>query len=121
MGKNLFHAYLLRVRTVFLLITSLSVLWVYLIVLHWRGSWVEALLASAFLALSWEVAYHLRWIAADGILMQFGALTFLFTLRASLKRHGRLWLQLAAAAAGLACGTKYPGDCSSFLFWLPVT
>jgi len=103
------HAYLLRVRTVFLVITSLSVLWVYLIVLHWRQSWVEALLSSAFLSLSWEVAYHLRWVATDGMVMQFGALTLLFTLRSWLKRDGRLCLQLAAVSAGLACGAKYPG------------
>src|SRR5262249_15728738 len=103
------HAYLLRVRALFLVITSLSVVWVYLIVLHWRQSWVEALLGSAFLALSWEVAYHLRWIATDGMLTQFAALTLLFTLRSWVKRHRHLWLQLAAVAAGLACGTKYPG------------
>jgi hypothetical protein len=103
------HAYLLRVRAVFLVITSLSVLWVYLAVLHWRQSWVEALLASAFLAFSWEVAYHLRWIASDGMLMQFGALTLLCTLRSWLKGDKRSWLQLAAVAAGLGCGSKYPG------------
>src|SRR5262245_1180270 len=111
------HAYLLRVRTVFLVITSLSVLWVYLIALHWRQSWIEALLASAFLALSWEVAYHLRWIASDGMLTQFGALTLLFTLRSWLNGDGRrLWLQLAAVAAGLGCGSKYPGG----LLLIPV-
>ena len=103
------HAYLLRVRTIFLVLTSFSVLWVYLLVLQWRQSWVEALLAGSLLALSWEVAYHLRWIATDGMLMQFGALTLLFTLRSWIKSDGRPWLKFAAVAAGLACGTKYPG------------
>src|SRR2546423_115835 len=35
------HAYLLRLRVVYLVITSLSLLWVYLLVLQRRRSWVE--------------------------------------------------------------------------------
>src|SRR5262249_49907102 len=67
------QTYLLRDRGVFLIITSLSVLWVYLLVFWWRETWPEAMLAACFLAFSWEVAYHLRWIATDGMLMAFGA------------------------------------------------
>jgi 4-amino-4-deoxy-L-arabinose transferase-like glycosyltransferase len=103
------HSYRLRLRAIYLVMTSLAVLWVYLLVLHWRRSWVEALLASSFLALSWEVAYHLRWIATDGMLMQFGALTLLFMGLSWSKPDGRPWLTFAAVTGGLACGTKYPG------------
>jgi 4-amino-4-deoxy-L-arabinose transferase-like glycosyltransferase len=103
------HLYHMRLRTIFLVITALSVLWVYLLVFIWRQSWVEALLASSFLALSWEVAYHLRWIATDGMLMQFGALTLLLTVLSRIKPDGLPWLKFAAVTAGLACGTKYPG------------
>jgi 4-amino-4-deoxy-L-arabinose transferase-like glycosyltransferase len=103
------HRYLLRLRAVFLIVTSLSVLWIYLLVLNWRRSWPEALLAALFLAFSWEVAYHLRWVATDGMLMQFGALTILLATLSRLSNGGRRWLYFAAAAAGFGCGTKYPG------------
>lgn len=75
-------AYLLRLRAVFLLISSLGVVWVYLTMLRLRGSTLEAMLAACLLALSWEVAYHLRWVATDGVLMQFGALTLLLSVMA---------------------------------------
>jgi hypothetical protein len=99
----------MRLRTVYLILTSLSVLWVYLFVLYWRKHWVEALLAASFLAFSWEVAYHLRWVATDGMLMQFGALTLLFVGLSQLRPNGQKWLWCAAITAGLGCGTKYPG------------
>ena len=101
-------AYLLRLRAVYLLITSLSLVWVYLLVLQLRGSWLEALFAASLLACSWEVAYHLRWVATDGMLMQFAALTGLLAVHAVKSRRDS-WLMAAAAAAGLGCGTKYPG------------
>jgi 4-amino-4-deoxy-L-arabinose transferase-like glycosyltransferase len=110
------YPYLMRLRAVYLIITSLSVLWIYLLVVMWRQSWVEALLAGLFLALSWEVAYHLRWIATDGMLMQFGALTIFFTMLVRVQPENRRWLPLAAVAAALGCGTKYPGG----LLLIPV-
>jgi 4-amino-4-deoxy-L-arabinose transferase-like glycosyltransferase len=108
-------AYLLRLRAVYLLITSLSLVWVYLLVLQRRDSWLEALFAASLVACSWEVAYHLRWVATDGILMQFAALTVLLAVHA-LKSRRDSWLMAAAAVAGLGCGTKYPGG----LLVLPV-
>jgi len=103
------HAFLLRLRTVFLGICALAVLWVYLLVLSWRDSVPEALLAASVLATSWEVAYHSRWIATDGVLMQFGALTILLVMLSQLRPPAERWLFLAAVAAGLGAGTKYPG------------
>jgi 4-amino-4-deoxy-L-arabinose transferase-like glycosyltransferase len=102
------HAYLMRLRAVYLAIASLSVVWIYLLVLHWRSSGLEALFAGSLLACSWEVAYHLRWVATDGILMQFAILTALLAAHA-LKSRRESWLMTAAAVAGLGCGTKYPG------------
>jgi 4-amino-4-deoxy-L-arabinose transferase-like glycosyltransferase len=110
------HPFLLRVRLVFLCVSALAVLWVYLLVLSWRDSVPEALLAATLLATSWEVAYHSRWIATDGILMQFGALTILLVMLAHLRPPAERWLFLAAGAAGLGAGTKYPGA----LLLLPV-
>jgi hypothetical protein len=108
---------LLRVRAFFLFTSSLTVIWVYLLQLMWRQNWVEAMLAASIMAFSWEVAYHLRWIAPDGLLMQFGALTLLFLILSQQRpKHGRAWLKIAALAAGLACGSKYQGG----LFIVPL-
>jgi len=109
------HAYLLRLRAAYLLITSLTLVWVYLLVLQRCGLWVQALFAASLLGCSWEVAYHLRWVATDGMLMQFAALTVLLASYA-VKTGRESWLIAAAAVAGLACGTKYPGG----LLVLPV-
>ena len=108
-------AYLMRLRAVYLVITSFTLVWVYMLVLQRRGSWLEALLAASLVACSWEVAYHLRWVATDGMLMQFAALTVLLAVHA-LRSRRDFWLIAAAAVAGLGCGTKYPGG----LLVLPV-
>jgi hypothetical protein len=107
----------LRVRALFLLVSSLSVIWVYIMQLIWRQNRVEALLAALIMALSWEVAYHIRWIAPDGLLMSFGALTLLLVMLSQLRpKNGRTWLKLAAVAAGVTCGSKYQGG----LFIVPL-
>ena len=100
----------MRARGVFLGLSMLAALWIYLAVLAWGRSAWEALLAAALLAGSWEVGYQSRWIAPDGLTMQFSALFIWATimmLRAE-RRYYR-WLFVAAAAAGLACGSKYTG------------
>jgi hypothetical protein len=107
--------FLLRLRRVYAFVTALTVIWIFLAVLEWGGLWLEALGSALCFATSWEVVYHARWVAPDTILMQFGALTLLLLIVA-WKRESRLALRLAAVAAGLACGTKYPGA----LLLLPV-
>jgi len=102
------HAYLMRLRVVYLVLGSLTLVWVYLLVLQHVGKWLEALLAASLIACSWEVAYHLRWVATDGMLMQFAALTVLLAAQA-LKSSRQSWLFAAAVVAGVGCGTKYPG------------
>ncbi|MEL6427666.1 MAG: phospholipid carrier-dependent glycosyltransferase [Planctomycetota bacterium] len=100
----------LRLRALFLVASSLSVVWLYGLVLRWRGSWIEALVAASLLGSSWEVTYHARWVATDALVMQFGALVALCATCAVLTgERQRRWLCAAAVAAGLACGTKYPG------------
>ena len=107
------HSPLFRVRGIFLFLSSLSLLWVYLMVGFWRNNWNTALFSAAFLGLSWEMAYHARWIAPEGILLQFAALTMMLALTSYLLStplsYARIWLFCTAAAAGLACGTKYQG------------
>lgn len=101
--------YRLRMRRIFLLVTAVTPLWVWLMVLVRRRRPLEAFLAAAFLGFSWQVAYHLRWVAPDGLLMQLGALALLLAVAALQARRKDLLVLGSAAAAGLACGAKYPG------------
>jgi hypothetical protein len=101
-------AYLLTVRRLFVVVCALAIVWVYAAVLAFRRNWWEAFIAAAGVGLSWEYAYHARWVATDSILVQFSALTLL--MLALLHRTRRTgWLYAAAVAAGLATSTKYPG------------
>lgn len=109
------EAFLLRLRRVYAFITALTAIWIFLAVLVWGGPWLEALGSALLFATSWEVIYHARWVGPDTVLMQFGALTFLLLVIA-WKKDSRAALRSAAVAAGLACGTKYPGA----LLLLPV-
>jgi hypothetical protein len=106
LGDPLFK---LHTRILFMGVSYLSVVWLYILMWQWRHSWQEALLAAALLGLSWEVSYHARFIASDALLMQFGALTMMCLSFDFNSVRSRRWLVLAAAAAGFACGTKYQG------------
>ena len=112
------HGFFLRVRMIFLVVSSLAVVWVYWLVLGWRRHSGEAFLAASFLCLSWEAAYHSRWIAPDEVMTSFAALSMLFTMLVSVRRGPRkLCLWAATLAAVLAAGTKY----QAVLLVLPLT
>lgn len=98
----------LRVRAIYLIISSLSILWLYCLAIVLGRSRVEAFLAAAILSCSWEVAYHSRWIAPDMVMMQFGLLSFLCLAVGSAWKKPE-WFYLGAIGIGLAAGTKYPG------------
>ncbi len=115
--------FLLRLRIIFLTLSLLSVFWVYLTVYFQRHNWKEAFLAGALLGFSWEIAYHSRWIAPDALLMQFGALSLLFAtiaVRHNVPRMASVWLGASAAAAGLACASKYQGGLLLVLVFVPA-
>lgn len=102
--------FLLRMRAVFLVLTSLTGVWVFIAVRACKRSGWEAVFASAVILTSWEIAYHARWVAPDTIQMQFTALWLMFfALALHSSTRASLWLRLSAVAAGLACGTKYQG------------
>lgn len=105
-----------RLRAVFLLVSSLTLLWAFATVLVWRARALEAAVAAFLLAGSFEVGYHARWVAPDAILMQFGALCLLACVAVLRTPHRHSWVRAAAVAAGLAAGTKYTGG----VFLLPV-
>jgi 4-amino-4-deoxy-L-arabinose transferase-like glycosyltransferase len=100
--------YLLQARFLFLAVSALAILWLYLAVWVLTRRWWQATLAAAIFGLSWELGYHARWVAPDCIVGQFAALCLL--MLALHHRRGKSgWLWAAAIAAGLAAGTKYPG------------
>jgi len=100
-------AYLLTARCLFVVVSGLTIVWVYLSALVLRLRIWEATVAAAVMGLSWEFGYHSRWLATDCIVVQFAALTLL--LLCCFLRWGRLaWLYGAAVVTGLAIGTKWP-------------
>ncbi|HEY4184288.1 MAG TPA: hypothetical protein VGP07_04430 [Polyangia bacterium] len=106
-------AYVLQIRTVFLGLTSLSILWVFLAVLRcWPRRYGAALAAAAFMAFSWEVGYHARWLAVDAPLTQFCALELLLFCGAWHARGpgaGLRWYCAAAVVSGAVFACKLTG------------
>lgn len=101
------HPYKLRTRRLFLLVSSLAVLWTYLAAALARRPWAEALLAASLVATSFEFATHARWIAPDTVATSFAALSMALALGSLRRSRVRALLVGSAAAAGVACGTKY--------------
>jgi hypothetical protein len=95
------YEFMLRLRRIVSFLAALTPLWLFAGVWTWRRNAVAAFLAAAIAAGSWELQYHSRWATADPLVAQFGALTLALALAGKPR-----W---AAVAAGLACGTKYPG------------
>jgi 4-amino-4-deoxy-L-arabinose transferase-like glycosyltransferase len=100
--------FLLTVRRLYIVFSALAIVWVWAAVVALRRPYWEAAVAAACIGLSWEFAYHARWVAVDCPLVQFSALT-LFMLALYFRGRRPVWLYAAAAAAGLATGTKYQG------------
>lgn len=113
--------YRINVRQTFVMVGALSLVWIYLYKLKEGRHWVEGILAAAILGFSWEIGYHLHWIASDAILMQFGGLTLLLSYIAykSSKRQS-LWIGAAAFSAGLATSVKYTGGSILLIVMLAV-
>lgn len=101
-------AYLLTLRAVFLVLSASVVLWVYGAALELRLRPWAATAAAASVALSWEYAYHARFVATDCLLASLVAAT-LFVLARYLAAPRPRLLRTAAVLVGLAMGTKYPG------------
>jgi hypothetical protein len=105
--------FLLDLRAAYLAIAALTIVWVYWILRRlFPGQALAAVAGAGFIACSWEVAYHSRFVAVDAMLMQFGALTFLLIAEAMFRRDPlRIggWLAAAGAAAGAGFGCKMTG------------
>jgi len=99
--------YLLRLRALYVVLTSLVVVWVYGLARVWGGSPLEGVIAAAILGFSWEFSYHARWVAQDAVLTQFAALCLLLASVGRFRPEQRGWFVAAAVVAGLAAGMKY--------------
>ena len=106
------HDYNLFLRDVFFLLSMATGLVVYLLVTKLAQSAWTGLLALLLLTTSWEIFYHARWLAPDGILMLFVAWAMLSQYQVLQARHARQRLfrvVFAAVMAGVCIGVKYPG------------
>lgn len=97
---------LLRARSVFSVMTATSIIAAALAAFARRRSHVEAVLAAAVVAGSFELSAHGRFIVPDGMLT---AMTSWALCAALWSRHRPALLWAAAACAGIAVGTKYSG------------
>jgi len=113
-------SFLIRTRIVFICVSSLALLWCFLLVYTWRKNAIEALLATSVLGFSVEVVNHMRWLAPDTLVMQWTALTILCLSLATQSKQVDLYLKFAAIGAGLACGTKYTAGALLIPVWLSV-
>lgn len=99
-------------RRITVCLVALAIIWVFIAARRVSGSPWTALAAAAATGLSWELSYHGRWIAADALQAQFGALTFaliVVALDARTPARQRMWFRLAAVATGLAISCKVLG------------
>jgi len=105
--------YLIENRLIFFALSSLVIVWVYLLMrrLH-PQRYAGALAAAAFVAGSWELQYHARFLAVDALMAQIFAGQLLLLAAAWLaptpaSRFG--WYLGAGVAAGLALSCKATG------------
>jgi len=102
----------LRLRSMYVVFSALSVLIMYFAARGVRPGYLEPLAGAALMALSWEINYHSRHIAIDNMMMVFGALVLLCVIRFSMRdpsSSGMRWLIIGSAAVGFAAGAKIIG------------
>ena len=115
-----FNFFILRARTLSMLLSSLGAFWIFLALRCSdlaRPALAAALGGSIYL-LSWEFGYHARWLAPDLITAQFVALFVFFVAKAEREKSPDSWLTAAAVAAGLATATKYTAGGLVPALWL---
>ncbi len=106
----------LATRGTFLVGSALAIPLLYAVGLAWHRRPGEAALAAVLLAGSWEYAYHARFVAPDGLVVTFALATLACALESLRRARAMPWVLAAAAAAGLATGSKWTAG----LLVLPV-
>ncbi len=99
---------LLDARALFSALSHLAMFWAALLAWRLSASRLAAISAALILALSFEFHYHSRIWSPDALMAQFVLLSVLCAQRYSVNARPRDLIS-AAAAAGLAAGTKFPG------------
>jgi len=97
---------LMATRGVFVIISSLTIIWIYWLTKHLTQSKLAAIVASSLWAFSWEASYHSRWVASDLIMVQFCTLA-LIPLYLFFRHKQTKYLYWFAFVLGIATGTKY--------------
>lgn len=100
--QHFFH----YLRCVFVLISSLTVIWVYIISYRITKNYTASLISGLIICSSFEFCYHFRWAVSDCIAVQFVVLSAMFLF---LNIDSRDKIILSSFAAGIAAGTKYTG------------
>lgn len=95
-------------RAIFMTITLAGGLFLFASVRR-LGSNLGGILAATIYMFSWQIIYHSRWIAPDGLLASATCL-FLLALVIRWRPDAHGWVRfLPFVAAGVAAGTKYQG------------
>jgi hypothetical protein len=107
-------AFSLKARSVFLITSAMAIVFVYGTVLAWRDRVLEALLAATIFGLSWEFAYHARYIAPDCVGVTFGALAILGCIGAHRHPESQSWLWGGPSVPPWPSGRSGPSASSWF-------
>jgi hypothetical protein len=99
---------LLDARAVFAAVAHLGLFWAALVAWRLSHSRLAACVAALALGASFEFHYHARIWSTDAMMAQFVLLAVLCALR-YFESARRRDLLIAAAVAGVAAGTKFPG------------
>lgn len=114
------NRYVLETRMVFFCVAAMAVFWVYLTVRRlYPGRYGGALGAAAFVALSWEMHYHGRYIAIDAVVAQFMAAELYFLGSAWTAPRLSSFLGHYAAAT-LVAGVLFTCKATGLVALLPV-
>ncbi|MFA6923220.1 MAG: hypothetical protein WC223_03110 [Bacteroidales bacterium] len=98
------YEFYVYIRYIFLAISSLCVIWVYILTFKVTKNYFASLIAGLIICSSFEFSYHSKWAVTDCIAVQFAILSTLilfFNLNANKK------IIFSSLIAGIAAGTKY--------------
>lgn len=98
--QNFYH----YIRSIFIIVSSLTVFWVYFLTMKITKNYWAALIAGLIICSSFEFSYHSRWAVSDCIATQFVILSALFLF---LNIGEKNKIILSSLTAGFAAGTKY--------------
>ncbi len=110
------ESFFFRTRILFVLVSYLATVWTFVWAYKIRNSALEAFMAAALLASTWELFYHSRWISPNTVMMQFAALVGMLLSLSFSNRPRPVMVYLAGFFSGLACACKYPAG----LLLMPV-